>query len=56
MWKAADHPLVTWGKPERDAHGEHGQGAGLAAVVREEPERQDHEGTAEGITGDVGET
>ena len=45
-------PVGSGGKePERDPHGEHGQGAGLVAIIRQEPERQNHEGTAEGIAG-----
>ena len=43
-------PVGSGGQePERDAHGEHGQGAGLVAVVRQDPERQDYERTAEGV-------
>ena len=38
-------------KPERDSQREHGQGAELVTVIRQEPERQDHEGQAEGVAG-----
>ena len=40
-------------EPCGDAHGEHAEGRGLAAVVGEEPGGPDYEGAAEGADGVV---